>query len=78
MNLPDVLLTAGMLLSISAGLATWMMRVHAKLAVIASQLDQLADKLDRAADEHQELWNLAAHHEARLACHDTELRHLAG
>ena len=76
MTINELLTVAGLLISLIAGLGTWMFMVHAKLAVIASKLVDVAEKLERSADDRHELWTTCARHEARLERHETELKHL--
>ena len=57
-------------------LGPWMFMVHAKLAVIASQIEQLSRSVEKSAAAHKELWSLCAQHEARLDTHDVRFVHL--
>jgi hypothetical protein len=54
-----------------------MVKVHAKLAVIASKIVDLCEKMDRVSDEHRRLWEVASRHESRLDTHDVQLSHIA-
>ena len=67
---------AGLLMSVALAVVPWMVKVHAKLAVIATQITNLCDKLDRATAEQRDLWELTAAHQSRLDSHDVELLHL--
>ncbi|HEX3725609.1 MAG TPA: hypothetical protein VHV08_05175 [Pirellulales bacterium] len=64
-------------LSIGLACAPWMVKVHAKLAVIASKIVDLCEKMDRVSDEHRRLWEVASRHESRLDTHDVQLSHIA-
>lgn len=66
-------LLAGLSLSMVLAVAPWMFKVHAKLAVIASKVADLCDKLDRQAEEHHELWHLVHQHTSRLDAHEIQL-----
>mgnify|MGYP001246869503 CR=1 FL=1 len=51
--------------------------VHAKLAVIAARIIDLAEKLEKASQENRELWRVCARHETRLGTHDVQFSHLS-
>jgi len=70
-------LIVGSALSVALAMGPWMFKVHAKLAVIASKIVDLCDKLDRASDEHRRLWETCSRHESRLDTHDVQLSHIA-
>jgi len=55
----------------------WMLMVHSKLAVLVSQLGDLCEKVEKAAEAQQRLWEQAAEHEARLDTHDVQLGYLS-
>ena len=54
-------------------LGPWMFMVHAKLAVLASQVEILCKKVDRANEAHEKLWAMYAHHEAKLETHEVQI-----
>ena len=58
-------------------LGPWMFMVHAKLAVIATQIAELDEKMEKAANANQELWSRYAQHEVRLETHDVQFAHVA-
>ena len=68
---------AGSALAVALAIGPWMFKVHAKLAVIASKVADLCEKLDRLADEHQRLWEVCSRHESRIDTHDVQLTHIA-
>ena len=76
MSANELLTVAGLLITITAGIGAWMFKVHAKLAVIASKLVDVAERLERSADDRHELWNVYMRHETRLERHEAELKHL--
>jgi hypothetical protein len=67
----------GVVTSAVLALAPWMFMVHAKLAVIATQIAELGEKVEKAAEANQQLWSCYAQHEARLETHDVQFAHLA-
>jgi len=69
-------IVVGVATSALLALGPWMFMVHAKLAVIGSQLAELDEKVDKAAEANQQLWSLCAQHAVRLETHDVQLVHL--
>lgn len=69
-------IVAGVVTSALLALAPWMFMVHAKLAVIATQIAELDEKLEKAAQAGQELWSHVAQHDTRLGTHDVQLAHI--
>ncbi len=65
------------LFSLGVAIGPWMFKVHAKLAVIASKIVDMCEKMDGATDEHRRLWEVCARHESRLVTHDVQLSHIA-
>lgn len=66
-----------LLVSVGLAVGPWMIKVHAQLAVVASRIVDLCDKIDRVTDEHRRLWEVCARHESRLDTHDVQLSHIA-
>ena len=77
MNATEWKILIGVAMSALFALAPWMFMVHAKLAVIAAQIAELGDKVEKAADANQQLWTLCAHHDTRLETHDVQFAHIA-
>ena len=77
MSLPEWSLVIGVATTVGLALGPWMIKVHAKLAVIASKIVDLCDNLDRASEEHRKLWEACARHTSRLDTHDVQLSHIA-
>jgi hypothetical protein len=77
MNMPEWEIAMGVVMSAVLALGPWMFMVHAKLAVIAARIVDLADKVEKAAEANHELWSLYARHEARLDTHDVQFSHVA-
>jgi len=69
-------ITVGVLTSILLALGPWMFMVHAKLAVIATQIAELNEKVEKSAKSGDELWSRYAHHETRLGTHEVQITHL--
>lgn len=67
----------GSLLSIGLTVGPWMFKVHGKLAVIASKIVDLCEKMDRTGEEHRRLWEVCSRHESRLDTHDVQFTHIA-
>ena len=77
MTFQDWSLLVCSLLSLGLAIGPWMFKVHGKLAVIASKIVDLCEKMDRATDDHRRLWEACARHESRLDTHDVQLTHIA-
>ena len=77
MSLSDWSLIVCSALPLVAAMGPWMIKVHAKLAVIASKIIDLCDKMDRTANEHRRLLEVCSRHESRLDTHDVQLSHIA-
>ena len=67
----------GMFTSGVLALGPWMFMVHAKLAVIATQIIELNEKIEKAADANHELWLLCSRHETQLQTHEVQFGHIA-
>ncbi len=66
----------GVFMSVFLALTPWMFMVHAKLAVIAAQIAELGEKVEKAAEANHELWSLYAAHDTRLETHDVQFAHV--
>ena len=77
MSLQEWTLIIGVITTIGLAMGQWMFKVHAKLAVIASKVVDVCEKLDHTAEQHRELWQLCARHQSRLDTHDVQLSHIA-
>jgi len=67
----------GVVVSGLLALGPWMFMVHAKLAVIAAQIEELAERVEKATEANRELWTRCAAHQARLDTHDVQFAHVA-
>ena len=77
MSIQDWLSVIGIAVSVVLVLGPWMVKVHAKLAVIATRIVDLSAKVEKLAEAADRLWSLSAHHEARLDTHEVELEFVA-
>ncbi len=66
----------GVVTSALLALAPWMFMVHAKLAVLGSQMANLQDKVDRWIEIDQHRASMCTQHEARLDTHEVEIAHI--
>jgi len=76
MSIEEWGIVIGVVMSALLALGPWMFMVHAKLAVIAEQIDELGEKVEKATEANQELWSLYAQHAARLETHDLQFDHV--
>ena len=77
MSIQDWLSVIGIAVSVVLVLGPWMVKVHAKLAVIATRIVDLSAKVEKLAEAADRLWSLSANHEARLDTHEVELEFVA-
>lgn len=66
----------GVVVSAALALTPWMLMVHAKLAVLGSQLASLERKVDRLIEANEERLPMCARHAALLDTHDLQIAHL--
>ncbi|MEE8452461.1 MAG: hypothetical protein V3R99_11125 [Thermoguttaceae bacterium] len=69
-------ITVGVLTSVLLALGPWMFMVHAKLAVIATQIEELGEKVEKSSESSNQLWSRYAHHETRLGTHEVQIAHV--
>ena len=67
----------GVIMSALLALTPWMFMVHAKLAVLATQMSNLEDKVDRLIRAHEQRLPQCVQHEARLDTLDVEIAHIS-
>jgi len=70
-------IVVGVMVSGLLALGPWMFMVHAKLAVIAAQIEELSEQVGKANEANKELWACCASHRARLDTHDVQFAHVA-
>jgi len=63
----------GVIVSGLLAIGPWMFMVHAKLAVLASQVAMLCQKMDQAAQTQEKLWSVHARHASKLETHDVQI-----
>lgn len=68
---------AGLLLTAALGFGPWMLAVHAKLAVIASQIGELCRRLEKLAAAHDQRLAMCIDHQARLDAQAVQVDSLA-
>lgn len=76
--MPDWTSTLGLIVSAAAAFGPWLFAVHAKLAVIASRMDEIGQRLERLAAAHDERLAMCIAHQSRLERHETLLGHDGG
>lgn len=67
MTFPEWSLIVCSVLSVGLAMGPSMIKVHAKLAVIASKIVDLCDKMDGANEEYRRLWEASSRHQSRHA-----------
>lgn len=77
MSIQEWTAVIGVGLSLVLGLGPWMLSVHAKLAVIATRLDEIRRRLDELAASHEERLAMCIEHQSRLESHAVQLADLA-
>jgi hypothetical protein len=77
MTVQEWSIVVGVVVSAVLALGPWMFMVHAKLAVLASQVASLCHKVDKAAETHEKLWSVYARHEARLETHQVQIAQIS-
>ena len=63
----------GVVMSAALALAPWMFLVHAKLAVLGSQLAHLEEMVAKLIAANEERLPMCARHAARLDTHDVQI-----
>ncbi len=77
MTLQEWAAVIGVAMSVVLALGPWMFAVHAKLAVIASRLDDVGRRLDGLSASHDERLAMCIEHQSRLETHAVQLADLA-
>ena len=63
----------GMIVAAVGAIAPWMLMVHAKLAVLGTQITSMESKVDKLLDDQEQRLPVCAVHEARLETLEAEL-----
>jgi hypothetical protein len=69
-------IVVGVAMSAALAVGPWMFMVHAKLAVIASQIVDLVAKVEKLAESHERRLTVCRERRARLENHEVQLRHI--
>jgi len=70
-------IAVGVMVSGLLAVGPWMFMVHAKLAVLASQVAMLCQKIDKAALAQEKLWSAESRHAAKLETHDVQIAQIS-
>ncbi len=77
MSIQEWAAVIGVAMSVALALGPWMFAVHAKLAVIASRIDEVGRRLDDLGASHDERLAMCIEHQSRLETHEVQLADLA-
>ena len=66
MTANEWLTLVGVVASVVLTVTPWMFAVHARLAVVATQIEQLCGKLEKVSTAHEERLAMCIAHQARL------------
>ncbi len=67
----------GIVVSAALMIGPGIVAVHAKLAVVASQVAELCDKVERLSSSHEERLRMCIEHQSRLETHEVQIADLA-
>jgi hypothetical protein len=73
MTVQEWSMVIGVVTSALLALAPWMFMVHAKLAVLATRMSNVEEKVDKLIEAHDQQLPKCAQHDARLDSHDVQL-----
>lgn len=73
MSIHEWLTLVGVLTSVVLSVTPWMFTVHSRLAVIANQVEQLCQKLEKLAAAHEQRLSMCIEHQARLDAYEAKL-----
>lgn len=76
MSIAEWSLLIGTILPFVLATIPWMMRVHAKLAVIVSQIESLCEKLEMESAENRGIRKESARHGTRIESHEVQIAYL--
>jgi hypothetical protein len=76
MSLTEWIAVAALIVPTLLSVVPWMMKVHAKLAVIATQIATLCEQMERALAHDEELWTLFTRQASRLDAHELQISNL--
>ncbi len=67
----------GIVVSAALMIGPGIVAVHAKLAVVASQVAELCDKVEKLSSSHEERLRMCIEHQSRLETHEAQIADLA-
>ena len=73
MDIQQWSIVVGVVMSVALAMTPWMFMVHAKLAVLGTQLASLERKVDRLIEANEERLPMCARHATRLDTHDVQI-----
>jgi hypothetical protein len=73
MRVEEWSLAVGVIVSGLLAIGPWMFMVHAKLAVLATQVATLCHKMDQAAQTQEKLWSVHTRHATKIETHDVQI-----
>ena len=77
MSANEWLTLVGIVVSAVLMIGPGIVAVHAKLAVVASQVAELCDKVERLSSSHEERLRMCIEHQSRLETHEVQIADLA-
>lgn len=76
MSVNEWIALAGIAISAAAAIGPAVAAIHAKLAVVASQVTTLCEKVERLSSAHEERLRMCFEHQSRLDTHETQIADL--
>lgn len=76
MEISNWLSLAGLVVSVVLTVTPWLFAMHARLAVIANQIQQLCETVEKLAEAHDRRLAMCIDHQSRLETHDVRLSNL--
>lgn len=76
MTVQEWSIVIGVVVSGLLALGPWMFMVHAKLAVIASQIEDLCKEVEKLSASQEKRLRMCIEHQARLDTHEVQITHI--
>ena len=76
MTVQEWSIVIGVVVSGLLALGPWMFMVHAKLAVIASQIEDLCGEVEKLSGSQEKRLGMCIEHQARLDTHEVQIVHI--
>ena len=70
-------IVVGVVVSAVLAAGPWMFMVHAKLAVLSSQVAMLCQKMDKASATQERLWSVHASHDVKIETHNVQIAQIS-